>query len=62
MLPEILARIPFTPDWGICEHDSVLGSSALASAWSRLSITPPDLLTVTAGDKIDESARLGAQA
>lgn len=54
-------RTPFTPDWGICDQDSILGSTSLAVAWSRLSITPPDVLTATAGDKIDEAERLGAQ-
>lgn len=55
-------RVPFAPDWGICEQDSILGSTDLAVSWSRLSITAPDLLTVMAGDKVDEAERLGAQA
>lgn len=55
-------RSPFIPTWGICEQDSALGSPALALDWSKCSITPPDLLTVTAGDKIEESELLGAQA
>jgi hypothetical protein len=55
-------KTPFVPSWGICEQDSVLGSPALALDWSKCSITPPDLLTVTAGDKSDEAELLGAQA
>ena len=56
------ARIPFIPSWGICEQDSALGSPALALDWAKCSITPPDILTVTAGDKIEESELLVAQA
>lgn len=55
-------KTPFIPNWGICEQDSVLGSPAMALDWAKCSITPPDLLAVTATDKLEESEMLGAQA
>lgn len=55
-------RTPFIPPWGICEQDSIFGSPHLALDWSKLSITPPDRVTLHAGDRMDESQLMGAQA
>lgn len=55
-------RSPFVPSWGICEQDSALGSPHLALDWAKWPITPADRLTVSVGEKSEESELLGAQA
>lgn len=52
----------FIPDWGIYTQDSVLGSPSLALDWSKCSITPPDLITTTTGDRLQDSEAFGTQA
>ncbi|KAL8115130.1 hypothetical protein AgCh_021815 [Apium graveolens] len=56
------ARTPFEPGWGISSNDSVFGNPALALEWSRNCITPPDLLSVSSGEKLLEAEMLGAHA
>lgn len=56
------SRTPFEPSWGICAQDSVLGNPALALDWSKCSITPPDMVHVSSGERILESEQLGAHA
>ncbi|KAK1368102.1 hypothetical protein POM88_034194 [Heracleum sosnowskyi] len=55
-------KTAFQPSWGICEQDSIAGSSSLAMDWSKFSITPPDMVNLLARSGFEETEQLGCQA
>ncbi|KAK1396935.1 hypothetical protein POM88_006798 [Heracleum sosnowskyi] len=55
-------KTTFQPAWGICEQDSIAGSSLLTMDWSRFSITPPDMVNVLARSGMEETEQMGSQA
>ncbi|KAK1365699.1 hypothetical protein POM88_041260 [Heracleum sosnowskyi] len=59
---EGIVKTAFQPSWGICDQDSIAGSSMLAMEWYRFSITPPDMVNLLARSGLEETEQLGSQA
>lgn len=55
-------KTAFMPAWGICEQDSISGSSLLAVDWSKCSITAHDLADALSRTSLEEGEQLGSQA
>lgn len=55
-------KTSFQPDWGVCDQDSISGSSLLAIDWSKCSITPADRVEVVSSTGLDEGEQLGSLA
>lgn len=45
------SKIPFETSWAICAQDLVFGSPQLALDWCKCSVTPPNLIHVTTGER-----------
>lgn len=55
-------KTAFQPDWGVCDQDSISGSSLLAVDWSKCSITLADRVEVVSSTGLDEGEQLGSLA